>query len=46
MTGEELEGAIEFLLQSQASSEARLSRLESAVEHLAATQSRSNDQID
>ena len=46
MTGEELDRAIEFLLQSQASSEARLSRLEGAVEQLAATQSRSNDQID
>ena len=34
MTGEEMERTIEFLLQSQANSEARLSRLEGAVERL------------
>jgi septal ring factor EnvC (AmiA/AmiB activator) len=32
MTGEEMERAIEFLLQSQANSEARLNRLETGLE--------------
>jgi len=39
MTGEEMERAIEFLLQSQANSEARIGRLEAA-------QGRTQDQID
>ena len=53
MTGEEMERAIEFLLQSQANSEARLGRLEGIVERLAeshetlaATQGRGQEQID
>ena len=40
MTGEEMERAIEFLLQSQANSEARLGRLEGIVERLAGTHER------
>ena len=46
MTGEELDRAIEFLLQSQACSEARLGRLEGLAEQLVAAQSRSQSQID
>ena len=53
MTGAEMERAIEFLLQSQANSEARLGRLEGIVERhaeaherLAAAQGRSQEQID
>jgi uncharacterized protein YukE len=40
MTGEEMERAIEFLLQSQANSEARLGRLEGVVERLAGAHER------
>lgn len=53
MTGEEMERAIEFLLQSQANSEARLGRLEAAQEetnqqisNLASAQQRTQEQID
>jgi hypothetical protein len=46
MTGEEMERAIEFLLQSQANSEARLGRLEGVVEQLAVAQGRSQEQMD
>jgi septal ring factor EnvC (AmiA/AmiB activator) len=46
MTGEEMERAIEFILQSQASSEARLDRIEAAIDRLEGTQERSQSQID
>ena len=46
MTGEEMERAIEFLLQSQASSEARIGRIESAIDRLEGTQERTQEQID
>ena len=53
MTGDEMERAIEFLLQSQANSEARIGRLETAQEQtnqqirdLAASQQRTQGQLD
>lgn len=46
MTGEEVERAVEFLLQGRASSEARLGRLEGIVGQLAVTWGRSQEQLD
>ena len=46
MTGEEMERAIEFLLQSQASSEARIGRIEAAIDRLEGTQERAQSQLD
>ena len=46
MTGEEMERAIEFLLQSQANSEARIGRIEAAIDRLEGTQERTQSQLD
>ena len=46
MTGEEMERAVEFLLQSQANSEARIGRIEAAIDRLEGTQERAQSQLD
>ncbi|MCA1616229.1 MAG: hypothetical protein LC800_19435 [Acidobacteria bacterium] len=46
MTGEEMERAIEFILQSQATSEARIGRIEAAIDRLEGTQERTQSQLD